>query len=39
MWQKENPELRFHFRPYKAKVSERKEEKEHVIDNELCTFT
>ena len=39
MWQKENPESRFHFCPYKAKASESKEVKEHVIDNELCKFT
>ena len=39
MWQKENPESRFHFCPYKAKALESKEVKEHVIDNELCTFT
>ena len=31
--------MRFHFRPYKAKASEIKDVKEHVIDNELCTFT
>ena len=37
--QKENPEWRFHFRPYKAKASESKEVKEHVIDNESYTFT
>ena len=38
MWQKENPEWRFHFRPYKAKASESKEVQEHVIVNESCTF-